>query len=158
MHEGVNGDNCWSKLPGHGATNGSGYTTSPIDGIFGVGMPLHGVDVVIVALGTNPEDGGTFPVNYLNLVRQIHTLELQARFVGVQIIPNGGVTVTNNTTLTSAGGSWDTLMADGIPIFRTTPMTGISLSGDAIHPDAAGYASMGAIIGPALNRALSGRF
>lgn len=155
----MNGDSCVDKLPTANATNNAGYATSKISNIFGAGNPLHGVDVISVFLctnGENPSPGGTFSANYKTLIEQIHTLEPQARFVGILGF-SGGCTTGSNTNLSTSGGLWDQLAAEGIHIYRTgaSTVTGGDLC-DGLHPNAGGYAKMVTDIYPTLRRALRG--
>lgn len=156
-HDGINGDNAWAKLAGKEATNGAGFATSSVDNLFGAGKPAHGAGVVLVNLGTNVEDGGTFAANYKLLVEYIHTQEPQAKIV-VNTVFSGPNVAANNTSLTTAtSGVWDQLSAEGISLYRaTTTLVGGDLC-DGTHPNSTGaYPKLGGNIYPAFKAALSG--
>ncbi|HEX4334677.1 MAG TPA: SGNH/GDSL hydrolase family protein [Polyangiaceae bacterium] len=155
-HEGINGDSCNDKLPGAPSTNGSGFTTNTITNYLGTGKPLHGVQVIMLNLGTNAEDSGSFAANYQSLIEQIHSREPQARFV-VNTVFSGTAPAANNTSLTTTRtGVWDTLGEEGIQLYRaTTTLVGGDLC-DGIHPTPTGYTKLGNDIYPALRSALRG--
>lgn len=156
LHEGVNGDSCVDKLAIANATNAAGVATSKVTDNFGPGKSLHGVEVIGVFLctnGENPALGGTFSTNYRLLIEQLHYLEPQARFVGVEGFVGG--CIAQNPNLRSV---WDTLNTEGIRIARTGTST--VTSGDlcdGTHPTPSGYAKMVTDIYPAFKRALQGK-
>ena len=156
-HEGINGDSANDKLSTAPTTNGSGFATNKMANYLGNGQPLHGVQVIMVNLGTNAEDGGgTFAANYQALIEQAHALEPQARFV-VNTVFSGASASANNTSLTTVRtGVWDVLGQEGINLYRVTLPTP-SLC-DGIHPDASGYTTIGNAIYPALKAALRGQY
>lgn len=153
LHEGINGDSCNDKLPGAGTPNSAGFATNPIDNYLGSGKPLHGVDIVMINIGTNLFDSGTFAADYLALAQAIHSREPQARFVCGTVFSGGKATV--NPLLPSL---WAQMRSLGMYVYTCDPnatMVAGDLA-DGIHPNAAGYTKLGHIWSPALIRALQG--
>lgn len=157
LHEGVNGDSCADKLPGLFATNAAGYTTSPVDTIFGTGNALQDVQVIILRIGTNAEHSGTFATNHYNLcIEMLTRCATGTRLHLETIFSTGSVTARNNAIIANA----NALANLGYPVTLTTApgdsMTGADLV-DTIHPTDAGYTKLGGLVAPSIIRCIRGR-
>jgi lysophospholipase L1-like esterase len=155
-HEGINGDNAYDKRTDGPALNRIGLPTSLVSNFLGPGKIGHGVPIILVNLGTNPESdsGNSFATNYQTLIEQMHALEPQAKFVVNTIFSGGadGSVAATNATLATV---WTNLTNEGITLFQaTTTLTSGDLS-DGTHPtDPAGYNKLGDDIYPQLKLAI----
>jgi len=127
--------------------------------LFGIGKPLHGIDILLVNLGTN---GGipTFP-EYIPLIEGIHALEPQIRFV-VNTISAGNYTQFNANATQIPLGYWDTFRQEGMSVYQADAGRPPLVTGDFLfdntHFTPAAQVTVGHLISPALIAALIGLY